>query len=199
VTFADPAVKKLLQKEFVCAWVNLEGEAIAGSSFAHEPGTPAGQCVRGNGEHNIQLLTMTPEGKVFHVLAGYVAPRELVEELRLALSIFGSLDDEVRTSPEDRVVAAHKDFLAEHDKRASDAPEGLETLLDMQHSRVRQDHRFCMRRPLMDVADFRPEMLVGNATTFFGSSTGGKPGETIGQGGQEALDRIRKLIEENDG
>ena len=193
MTFSDTKVKKMLASKFVLAWTNTEGDRNAGASFAHAPGTPAGTCIRGNGEHNIQMLLLTPEGRLLGVLAGYIAPKDLVEELEFTLSVHDSLDDEGRMAPEDRVAAAHRDFLAAHAKRR-DAEGDARPLADWERRRTRADHAFAMKHPLLDAADFRPEALVGNGTTFFGSSAGGKPDRTIGDA--EAAERIRERIEE---
>ena len=49
-------------------------------------------------------------------------------------------------------------------------------------------------RALIHVDAFRPEMLVGNASTFFGSYRGKKPAGSIGD--SDALDRMRKRLKE---
>lgn len=196
MTFSDTKVRKLLRTRFVCGWENTEGDKSAGASFAHAPGTPAGTCIRGNGEHNIQMLLLTPDGRLLGVLAGYIAPEDLVQELEFALSVQASLADEGRMAPEDRVVAAHREFLdalAAREKGGG-GDRDARPLADWERRRTRADHRFSMKHALMDAADFRPTALVGNATTFFGSSSGGKPEGTIGDA--DAAERMRKRIEE---
>jgi len=183
-------VNTLLRTQFVCTRENTEGDPNAGGSIAHRPGEPAGRCIRGNGEHNVQLLALTPEGRIFWVLAGYVAPRELEAELRAALSTFRSLGDPGRATPEERVAGAHRDMIREIEKRPFDGPLG-----DWERRRALEDHRFMTRHPLLDAASFRPAMLVGNGRTYFSSSRGGRRHEGIGDTGaaraaQEALDAL---------
>jgi hypothetical protein len=172
----------------VCAWENTDGDEAAGASFAHRPRDPAGSCIRGNGEHNIQLLLLTPQGEIFHVLAGYLGPKDLLEELQFALTTFDSL---AKTAEEDRdrvVTQAHEKFLDQLEKRSFGGPLG-----DWEKRRARLDHRFAANHPLLPVESFQPESLVGNGRSFFGSSTNGTPADLLGD------PRARELLEKMKG
>ena len=189
-TLSNRKVRRLLNDRFVCAWVNTEGDKSAGASFAHEPGEAAPSCIRGNGEHNVQMIFLTPQGEIFHVLAGYITAGDLAEELAFALKTYEKV---VSTSnPEEQeatVVSAHKQMAKTLKEKKFDGPLG-----NWERRRALKDHEFMTKHPLIHVDAFKPEMLVGNASTFFGSYRGKKPAGSIGD--SEALDRMRKRMKE---
>src|SRR5262249_1757151 len=150
------------------------------------PRDPAPSCIRGNGEHNVQMLFLTPEGKIFHVLAGYLSPKDLHEELQFALSTFDALNKTPAESREDAVTKAHEDMVKQLEKRSFPGPLG-----DWERRRAVDDHRFVAKHPLLSVDSYRPEMLVGNGKSFFGSSSGGTPATLIGT--PEARELFEKL------
>ena len=80
MTFADEAVKKALGG-YALAWKNITKEDGAGASFQHETGEEASELMRGIGNHNVQLLFLTPKGELLHVLAGYWDPKDLCREI----------------------------------------------------------------------------------------------------------------------
>jgi hypothetical protein len=175
VSLSQPAVQKVLNQQFICAWTNIEGQPHAGMSFAHKPTDPPPSCVRGNGEHNIQYLFLTPEGELFHVLAGYLSPADLAEELRFATATFDALR---KTRPDQRhdvVVNEQKKFLAAYERKPATG-----FFAFFERGRVVADHRFTVEHPLLPASEFRPEMLVGNGVSFFGSMNGKMPGGMIG-------------------
>lgn len=177
MTFSDKSVRKLLQREFVLTWLDLEGDEAAGSSFAHPPSDPAPSCIRGNGEHNVQLLVVTPAGEIVHALAGFISPTELLEELEFALEVFEGLDTTDEDTIRETLVAPHMDFA---ERLADREWEGL--LGDWEQRRAIADHRWVARHPLARASEFETEHLVGNATTFFGASSGQAPERRIGDG-----------------
>ena len=84
MSLSNAKVNRLLNDKFVCAYVNTQGDPNSGESFSHRPRDPVGPCLRGNGEHNVQMITMSPAGEIIHVLSGYVGPEELLAELQFA-------------------------------------------------------------------------------------------------------------------
>jgi len=186
VSFSDPDVAKLLKKRYVCAWLNTNGETNAGSSFAHTPNSPAGHCIRGNGEHNVQLLVLTPRGRILHALSGYVPPATLIDELRFAADLFASLSQPGRRPDTERVAAALQERIDAAEQRRFTGP-----LASWAKRRTLSDYRFVAKRPLLEIEKFRSEDFVGRSKTFFGSSTGTRGGETIGDAPQDLLDKIR--------
>jgi hypothetical protein len=91
VSFSSPGVQKILNRDFEAAYLNIEADPNSGVSFAHDPKDPPGQCIRGNGEHNVQMLLLTPAGEIFSTLSGYIEPEGLEDELQFALDTFAEL------------------------------------------------------------------------------------------------------------
>jgi hypothetical protein len=198
VSLSDDRVHECLRHDFECAWFNIKGESNSGASFSHAPRDPAGLCLRGNGEHNIQLLTLTPQGEIFHVLSGYVGPEELTAELEFAADTYRELAQiEDAKQRREFVTDQHRRFLETMDERKFEDPSILpanaeRTIAKFQEAassfagvagqipgmnfgrqRATADHRFAIEHPLLDVSKFRSEMLVGKAATFFGSTGSG--------------------------
>lgn len=82
MTFADKAVAKAFDG-YALAWKNIKDEEGAGSSFKHDPDEEAAEQMRGIGNHNVQLLFLTPKGELLHALAGYWSAKDLLHELEL--------------------------------------------------------------------------------------------------------------------
>lgn len=183
MSLADPRVRKLLESDFVAVWGNTEDDAVAGSSFAHEPTSSPGTCIRGNGEHNIQLLAATADGELLGVTAGFLSGDDLLAELQAMRDLDRRL---ARTTAAERLTAAERRaFVRDEHERTVGALQqrafpGL--LGDWEKRRALDDHRFSARAALRPVREFRPVDLVGNATTFFGSSTGTAPKGRLGDG-----------------
>ena len=186
VTLSDRKVKSQLTKQFVCAWGDVDGDPNAGASFAHAPSDPPATCIRGNGEHNMQILMLTPDGELLNAVAGYLSPEELREELDLALKIWKGLAalelerDPPQGDPDDArlevVEVVHRRFLQKYEQREV---EGI--FADFIRKRVASDHRFSLENALADAREFEPERMVGNAQTFFGGYQGRKPPGEIGE------------------
>ncbi len=189
-TLSNRKVQRLLKDRFVCAWVNTEGQKSAGASFAHEPGEAAPSCVRGNGKQNVQMIFLTPQGEIFHVLAGYINADQLAEELEFARKTYEKVLS--ASNPEEQeatVVSAHKTMAKKLQDKKFDGPLGK-----WERRRALKDHEFMTKHPLIHVDAFRPEMLVGSGSSFFGGYRGTKPPESIGD--REALDRMRKHMKD---
>jgi hypothetical protein len=189
-TLSNRKVRRLLKDRFVCAWVNTEGDKSAGASFAHEPGEAAPSCIRGNGEHNVQMVFLTPQGEIFNVVAGYITADDFAEELAFAQKTYEKVVS--ASGPEQQeaaVVSAHKKMAKKLKEKKFDGPLG-----QFARRRALKDHEFMTKHPLIHVDAFTPEMLVGNATTFFGGYNGKKPSGSIGD--SEALDRMKKRMKE---
>jgi hypothetical protein len=210
VSFSSAKVRRLLNDRFVSCRLNTEGEPSAGESFAHAPKDPPGPCLRGNGEHNIQILTLTPDGELLHVLAGFVGPDELAAELEFALATYKA-QSEASTDPKQTVADRHTErlkdlgfteaqitgpndpllqFVGSLPGFSQSGPiagglkpgAGPEAIFDgLIKARILTDYRFVIDHPLLPIDDFRPEMLVGEGKSFFGStSNGGPSGGRIG-------------------
>ena len=171
----------MLGSKFVCAFLDLNGEEAAGASFAHGPDDPAGSCLRGNGEHNVQTLVLTPEGKLLHAFAGYVDPDDLLEELTFAGTLARRVQEQ--KSPEQVVRQAHEERVTA--LSATLSPDGFE---GFERMRRLSDHQFVARNPLLPAEEFTTKAMVGSATTFFGSSSGTTPKDRIGTPGARGLE-----------
>lgn len=197
VSFSDSRVRKLLNEEFVCLRLNTRGDPTAGESFSHAPRDSAGPCLRGNGRQNVQILFLTPDGEIFQVLTGFVGPDDLHSELQFALATYGKLD---RPQKDKRAAVrdAHIAYLqqrgysnAEIERPADNLPALFASVVphlptggddnvtfdsvldDITRSHVLVDHRFAIEHPLLPIASFKPETLVGNGKSFFGSTSFG--------------------------
>ena len=202
VSLSDKRVRRILNEKFVCTWLNIKDEASAGSSFAHKPSDPAPGLLRGNGEHNNQILLLTSDGKILGAIAGYIGPDDLLEELKFGLTTLASLPKSPEAKRKEVLAKAHRKFAKQLDARKPSGPlaeveermqkeiaklqqampqvSGMKIGLSVGSKRGVEDHRFVMEHPLLSVGSFHTEMLVGNARTFFGSSVNGTPGERIG-------------------
>jgi hypothetical protein len=206
VSLSNGPVQKLLAREFVSAWVNTEGDAAAGASYAHAPSDAPGSCIRGNGRANLQILALTPDGRIFHAMAGYVSPTDLSAELKWALATW----KQMQTTPtlQSAMVAERaRDYQTSGPKptpreRLVGGSEGRDVFQDHIERGVTRDATFVEQHPLMPIADFRTSMLGRGGATFFGASRGTQPGETIGNVDRKTgsalgltSDEVQKLIE----
>lgn len=185
MSLSNANIKETLAKSFVCVWRNTEGNKSAGGSFAHKPSDPAPSCIRGNGEHNIQMLFLTPNGELFHVLAGYLSPQDLRAELDFAVKAYGELAKANEGDRKQLITKAHERFLT-----ASNQKQRTGFFAEAERFRAQQDHGFAAKHPLLAYEKFQPEMLVGSGTSFFGSTSNSMPSGFIGdQKGREMLQK----------
>lgn len=195
MSLSNDRVNRLLNDKFVCAYVNTRGDPNAGESFSHRPRDPVGPCLRGNGEHNVQMITMSPQGEILHVLSGYVGPEELLAELEFAETTWrklAALDDEAARRK--LLIAEHEKFARDLESRDFDAddsivpnfskgfrnmqkqmagalgPEMRRSAAGFTGERAALDHEFVVSHPLLPYRDYRSEELVGEAQSFFGSA-----------------------------
>ena len=110
VSFSEPKTSRFLNQNFVNTYRDTTGNPTSGQSIWHEPGEPAGQCIRGNGKQNVQSLFLTPSGEIFHVAAGFLSPADLLEEAQFALQLFEDLKRETGEEREN-VIDAHRERL----------------------------------------------------------------------------------------
>ncbi len=191
MSFSDPDVARLLKTKFVCAWLNTNGDPDAGSSFAHAPKSAAGTCIRGNGEKNVQLLVLTPRGRIVHALSGYVGPKTLADELRFALGSIQMLEKAATpaTADTDRLVERMQARIRDAQRREFSGP-----LSDWAKRRTLADYRFVAKRPLLEIERYDSTDFVGRGRSFFGTRRGPTEG-TIGEAPEnpeKMLERLRK-------
>ncbi|MCB9833720.1 MAG: hypothetical protein H6807_14750 [Planctomycetes bacterium] len=184
VTFSKKDIQRRLDRDYRLAWLDLSGQKSAGASFAHAPDDPAGTCVRGAGDHNVQILFTTPDGELLDAVAGYLGPDELAAELDFVDALLEKTAD--IQSPK----ARRKMVEFAHRKAAAGARQAKDDdiFADLRRHRLVKDHEYCIRRALSDAGDFEPTEMVGQSSTFFGSRQGSGPMGRIGEmprGGQE--------------
>lgn len=186
MTLSNDAVQRELARHFTCAWIDTTGDEAAGSSFAHSPKDAPGSCVRGNGEHNVQILMLTPDGRLLHAISGYVDAEPLLEALAFARTLARVVAREHEAEvARDLISMAHEERLEFLEQQAFEGP-----LAAFEKMRVTGDHRYVQKHPLQDAKAFRIEALVGKATTFFGSSQGERPKEFVGDPAKDVRRRL---------
>lgn len=130
VSFSSDPVRNKLNNNFVCHVINTEGDPSAGASAAHAPTDKPGVCTEGVGNQNVQMLFLTPAGKVFHTASGFRGPETALKELEFAEDLFRKIrtqpqraEQVVRTEHRERML---KDgFKAETLDRPSSPQNGL--------------------------------------------------------------------------
>lgn len=175
MSFSNKDVQEALHKNFACVVENTAGDEVAGSSFAHSPKDPPPSCIRGNGEHNLQMLFLTPKGELLHGVAGFVEPTDLLDEIAFGAEVARLVAKQNTADRADVVRYRHEKAL---EALAKEPIKGAFARFEI--DRRTDDHRFFIAHPLLPIANFRPEMMVGNAKTFFGSSQGTPPKKKIG-------------------
>jgi hypothetical protein len=113
VTFSEPDLQNLLNQNFVNTFSSTRGDPTAGQSIKHRPTDPAGQCIRGNGKQNVQMLFMTPAGEIFHVATGFLSADDLQKEARFSLKLFDQLQKNRDSDSRPLVAQLHRDRLRE--------------------------------------------------------------------------------------
>lgn len=97
VTLPDPEVLAELKQNFVVGWQNIERNQYVGLSHGYCKEQTAVGTTNGAGGRNVQLVIMTADKVVLHVLPGFWHPEDLVAELRFARQLFGLWQDDKRT------------------------------------------------------------------------------------------------------
>lgn len=185
-TLSKKDVIQKLKRDFVCAWTNIEGNANAGGSFAHPPSDPAPSCSHGNGEHNVQMLFLTPDRKLLHTVAGYVAAPDLLHELKFVKDLWALVQRaQTESARKHLVVGAHDRALRDLGKRKIHSAfaamtGGEDPMAAFTARRLRGDHTFVRNHPLLPADKYRSEDHVGAGSSWFGSSSGGRPTDSIG-------------------
>lgn len=195
MTFSDKKLSRRLRRDYHLVWENIEGDDAAGSSFAHDPTDPAGQCPRGAGDHNVQILVLDEWGRLLNATAGYIDADDLIEELDLAEELHREIRGQKKKATAARIV---KKRHQEEERRDRDAQASRKDVFAaLTRMRRTQDHRYCARHPLQSYRDFTTAGMVGNGSSFFGTTQGQVPKERIGDlGGADNLDeKTRELLD----
>jgi hypothetical protein len=194
VTFSNDKLARRLRRDYHLVWQNLDGEAAAGSSFAHGPKDKPGHCPRGAGDHNVQIIVLDEWGRLLNATAGFIDAAGLMSELDLAEDLHAKTRGQ-KSTPARSIVKKRHEAEAKRDSEAKDDPSDV--FASFARQRRRKDHRFCAKHPLLRHRDFRTEDMVGRGQSFFGTSQGGIPKGRIGElPGKEMMDEeAREMIE----
>jgi hypothetical protein len=162
VTLANVEVRRALKERFVCAWSDATGDPELGQSFAHDPKETARKLERGNGEHNVQVLFLTPSREVFHAIAGYAAPKDFLDELEHAGRVWGAL--RVAEGADRKAVVSRMQKIAAADarrRREGHWPGHLDT--------PTLAREFVAKHPLIPADEYKPSLIFGpGGGVFFG-------------------------------
>jgi hypothetical protein len=185
VTLANKDVQKALNERFLCSWLDTQGDPDSGGSFAHGPKEPAPDVLRGNGDHNVQILFLTPQGEIFHAVAGYAEPKDLLDEIALAQRIYAG----IRMPGVDRaaLVSVMENAAAAEARSTLDTSpvpgRGALALgasgLGASGLSVVRAREFVRDHPLMAAARFHPSLMFGFGGSFFGSRSGSTSGKGL--------------------
>ena len=201
VSFSPARVRNTLNENLVNTFTSTEGDPTAGESIRHRPNEPAGFCVRGNGQQNVQTIFMTPDGDIFHAATGFLSSDDLLAEADFALHLFQKMQQDGEDDDSDWVVEAHRERMNNPSSRpkamsnpmqamlANSGNPNLEKMLNRGGSGSRNnpnnlfqqftnqqfdsDNQFSINHPLMNYRDLEqdPTRLVGSGKTFFSSSS----------------------------
>jgi hypothetical protein len=120
VTFSDPAVREILNREFICAWANSNPE-LPSSNFGIIP--PEGMEWRrnfpqGTGNTNVTLFFCTSDGRVLHHMEGCWGPTAFVREAGYVLAARDRLTVGGREVPENTaregIREMHRQAIADY-------------------------------------------------------------------------------------
>jgi hypothetical protein len=87
VSLPDDPVMQLLAKDYVVGWSNIEKADFVGTSNGYSAKQTAVGTTNGAGGRNVQLVVLSPDGVVLHVLPGFWHPDDLADELRFGKQI----------------------------------------------------------------------------------------------------------------
>ena len=183
VVLKDTDVARTINKKFVCAWKNIEDEAICGGSYGHEITDKPGQCYPGDGEHNTQICVFSADGRLLDAMAGYQPPQVLAAELEWAHKMLKPVADHPTLSE-----SAKKEKLAAIFSHRASREKAFNTATDL---------RFMSKHAYEPWTDFKADELVagrGFGDHFFGRFDKSMPGEALGkvpEHQQDCVDDVR--------
>jgi len=116
VSLSQDPIIELLNQHFICGWRNINGvEAYAGRSHGHPVCSTATHTSNGAGGRNVQIMIISPERDVLHVLPGYWNPDALRHELEFSLELAKICRQDLpRSEKSDAFLLAHLNHAALH-------------------------------------------------------------------------------------
>jgi hypothetical protein len=201
VSLSQVPIQTRLKDKFVCGWRNINGvEKFAGKSHSHPVCSSAVHTTNGAGGRNVQMIIISPNRDVLHVLPGYWNPDALRYELDFALELAaitiqeGSQDDR-----NDAFLLAHLNHAAKHndmvskdsklqafDKMKESGNQGSDFRRrggDKQVARTVDQvmHERMARRPFLKIDEFDLSKVVDYGTSFYDKHGDGCCDKVVGQ------------------
>lgn len=182
---------KLLAKNFRMSWLNLEGDPDAGKSNEHDPKDPARTLGRGTGRSNVQVLILTPSGRLLHVVTGYCTPKELLWELQQALASWKAVKEAAVTvelsDQQSALVTRQTRIGAGYKKSIARGKHGWFL------ANAQRDRKVVRSFPLIHAGNLSTRMITGTSGGHFGYGTGSDGTSTPRRGRETAAEkRINK-------
>lgn len=141
MTFSDPSVSDLLNREFVCAWINSQ-PALPASRFGVIPRESMEwrrYYPQGTGANNVTMFFCTSDGRVLHHLEGFWAPVLFVRETHYVLRARDRLTVRGREVPENVAIEGmremHRQAIAEYRSEAGSWGDGIRKDVDPENLR----------------------------------------------------------------
>lgn len=158
MTLPDPELLKVLARDFVVGWKNIERESWCGLSDGYSQKQTALGTTNGAGGRNLQIFVLAPDKTVLHALPGFWHPDDLREELKFSRLIW-ALHQDAERSASDK-LRMYRSF---HDQAIQRASELTKARSDWQpFDRVHENWR-AHQRPV-DTARYVEGKLVKDDT-----------------------------------
>ncbi len=190
VSFSDARVRKELSENFICAHTNIHGSEFCGSSHEHALDSTPGECGRGAGRQNVQLVFLSPAGKLIHVSTGFLSPVDLMGEIVFAKKVHKATHQQTKRIQCARTREMHiarmmklgfSEFEIQNTSRQneellsrtgfSSSDNSGESDIRVSQARMLRDAKFVISNPMIDIFAFQSRIspLVGRHRAFFGS------------------------------
>lgn len=182
----DLRVRKLLEKHFHVTWEDITGDPDAGKSNQHEKQDKARELTRGIGRSNVQIVILTPNGRLLHAITGYAKPKELHFELMQALASWQAVKAAALTAelaPQRKALVVRQDDV-QAAWRATFGPKGKAARggRSWQERQAAHDREIVREHPLIHAGTITTRLLTGGPGTHFGYGNGGdKPGPSVNE------------------
>ena len=202
VSLSQLPIQKRLKEQFICGWRNINGvESFAGKSHSHPVASSAVHTTNGAGGRNVQIIIISPDRDVLHVLPGYWNPDALRHELDFVLELNDvAKSDLPQSEKNDAFLLAHMNHAAKHHELLVKDSK-LQAFDERKESRGKESdfrrkggkgevtrtvdqvmHERMARRPFLKIDEFDLSKVVDYGTAFYDKhgdgcceGVGGKP------------------------
>ena len=187
MSLSQGPIRTRLKEKFICGWRNINGvEKFAGKSHSHPVCSTAVHTTNGAGGRNVQMIIISPDRDVLHVLPGYWNPDALRHELDFTLELAEIAAGEGTVGEKnDAFLLAHMNHAAQHnDMMAKDSKlqafdkqkESVTAGSDFRGQGGRRTvtrtvdqvmHERMARRPFLKIDEFDLSSVVDYGTQFY--------------------------------